>query len=76
MELLKDLAPDLNSFRELTVNLTSLFFSDAAVVPVVFEFHRELVAAIGEGDPKGAVVVMKRILEHGEERLKGVIDEV
>lgn len=66
----------LNSFRELTVNLTTLFFSDAAVVPVVFGFHRELVGAIEGGDAERAVVVMKGILEHGEERLKGAIDEV
>jgi len=65
----------LNSFRELTVNLTSLFFTDAAVVPVVFGFHRALVEAIEARDAGKAVEIMKRILEHGEERLKGAIAE-
>ncbi|MBU2552345.1 MAG: FadR family transcriptional regulator [Proteobacteria bacterium] len=60
----------INSFKEVYTNLTGRFFTDPAVASTVFGLHRDLVEAVGDRDEKGAVRVMFRLLDHGEEHLK------
>jgi len=56
----------LNTFKQFYTNLTRLFFADSEVVPVVFAFHKKLVAAIERQSETGAVRVMGQLLDHGE----------
>jgi GntR family transcriptional regulator, transcriptional repressor for pyruvate dehydrogenase complex len=65
----------INSFKPVYTNLTSQFFQDAAVVPAVFDFHRQLVEAIGARDEQKAVEIMWKLLKHGEERLKEIVSQ-
>jgi GntR family transcriptional regulator, transcriptional repressor for pyruvate dehydrogenase complex len=60
----------LNTFKPFYTNLTRLFFADRNVVPVVFTFHRRLVAAIEKQSEPSAVRVMRELLAHGETRLR------
>jgi DNA-binding FadR family transcriptional regulator len=60
----------IKSFEGTYKNLTRKFFKKAFVVPVVFEYHRELFLAIKEHSSEKAESVMKEVLKHGEEHLK------
>ena len=59
----------LNSFKECYLNLASQFYSDPAVVSLVFDFHKKLVAAITSGDGPAAAEIMKLMLNHGASHL-------
>jgi GntR family transcriptional regulator, transcriptional repressor for pyruvate dehydrogenase complex len=56
----------LNSFKELYINGTLLFFSDPALTTQVFDFHILLVDAIHKHDELAAANVMRSMLEHGK----------
>jgi GntR family transcriptional regulator, transcriptional repressor for pyruvate dehydrogenase complex len=60
----------LNSFKHCYLNLAGQFFSDLAVVPVVFNFHQEMVRALEYQDDQTAAEIMARMLQHGAEHLK------
>ncbi len=62
----------MNSFREVYTNLTAQFFSEEAVVDVVFAYHLQLFEAIRDKNPAEAEGVMKKIIDHGEEHLRAV----
>jgi DNA-binding FadR family transcriptional regulator len=63
----------LNSLKEVYTNLSGVFFGEGSVAEVVFDLHARMLKAIGKKDADAAVKVMKRILEHGEERLKSAL---
>jgi DNA-binding FadR family transcriptional regulator len=63
----------LNSLKEVYTNLSGAFFGDGSVAKVVFDLHARMLKAIGKKDADTAVKIMKRILEHGEERLKAAL---
>jgi DNA-binding FadR family transcriptional regulator len=65
----------LNSFRQVYTSLSKRFFSDPGVLALVFGFHRDLVGAIKDQDEKMAAEIMRRLLAHGRDRLKTMIDE-
>lgn len=60
----------INSFKQCYLNLTGQFFSDPAVVPVVFDFHKKMVNAIKDKNEKSTAGIMERMLSHGAEHLK------
>jgi len=60
----------LNSFKQCHLNLAGRFFRDPAVVPVVFDFHLDMVKAIDDGNEPSAVDTMSRMLAHGGQHLK------
>ena len=62
----------LNSFKHCYINLATQFFSNPTVVPIVFNYHMEMVTVIRDQDEKSATTVMKRMLAHGAEQLKKV----
>lgn len=55
----------INSFRSLYVNGATLFYTNRANVPIVHDFHIQIVEAISRRDENLAVEVMHRMLEHG-----------
>lgn len=63
----------LNSLKEVYTNLSGVFFGDGSVAKVVFDLHARMLKAIGKKDADTSVKIMKRILEHGEERLKAAL---
>lgn len=63
----------MNSMKKIYTNLSGQFYSDSKVVPIVFGYHRELVAAIASQDQAGSVSVMKQLLKHGEQRFENVL---
>jgi len=63
----------LNSFKPVYTNLSGQFFKDAALVPVVFDFHKILAAAIADQNEARAADTMYRMLLHGEDRLRKII---
>jgi len=65
----------INSFKPVYTNLTGQFFEDISVVPVVFDFHRQLVDAIRSRDEQKATDIMYKLLKHGEERLKEIVSK-
>ncbi len=65
----------LNSFRPVYTSLSGQFFQDTDVIPVVFNFHKEMVDALEKQDDVKAVDVMHRMLIHGEERLREIISK-
>ncbi len=65
----------LNSFREIYTNLTSQFFEDRSVVERVFGYHAAFVDAVTARDVKKAAGVMKKIIDHGESRLKAMLEK-
>ena len=65
----------LNSFRQVYTGLSKRFFSDPGVLSIVFDFHRDLVAAIEGKDEKMAAEIMRGLLAHGRDRLKAMIAE-
>ncbi len=60
----------LNSFKPVYTLLTSQFFADPDVAPLVFGLHREIVAAVEARDAEAAAETMRRLLDHGEARLR------
>ena len=65
----------LNSFRQVYTGLSKRFFSDPGVLSIVFDFHRDLVAAIEGKDEKMAAEIMRGLLVHGRDRLQAMIAE-
>jgi DNA-binding FadR family transcriptional regulator len=65
----------LNSFKPVYTNLTSQFFQDASVVPKVFDFHRQMVTAIKDRDEQKSVDIMRKLLKHGEDRLREIFSQ-
>jgi len=63
----------LNSFQPVYTNLSGKFFQDPAVVDIVFDFHRKIVAAIADKDEQSAADLMHQMLSHGEDRLRKII---
>jgi DNA-binding FadR family transcriptional regulator len=55
----------INSFRTLYINGASLFYTNRANIPLVHDFHIQIVEAIARRDETLAVEVMHRMLEHG-----------
>jgi DNA-binding FadR family transcriptional regulator len=62
----------MNSFRQVYTNLSGLFFKDTSVVKQVFASHKKLFAAIKDGSEGHAVLIMKKLLKHGEKHLKAL----
>ncbi len=60
----------LNSFKQCYLNLAGQFYAVPAVVPVVFEFHKEIVKAFKDKDEKRAVRITSDMLDHGATQLK------
>jgi GntR family negative regulator for fad regulon and positive regulator of fabA len=65
----------LNSFKQFYCNLARQFFTDPPVVGVVFEFHRKMVQAVEQKDAERACGIMTKMLAHGEEHLKRLIEQ-
>ncbi len=65
----------LNSFREIYLHLSTLFFSRSDVCPVVFGTHKKITEAVHQQDEKEAVRLMTRLLNHGAEYLEKAIRE-
>ncbi len=63
----------LNSFRKVYTNLSGRFFRNPDVVDAVHGFHRRMVEAIAAKDEAKTVTVMKALLRHGEDHLRGAI---
>ncbi|MDA8403778.1 MAG: FadR/GntR family transcriptional regulator [Desulfobacteraceae bacterium] len=63
----------LNSFKPVYTNLSGQFFKDSALVRAVFDFHKNLAAAIADQDEHQAAELMRRMLLHGEDRLRKII---
>ncbi|MBI9046786.1 MAG: FadR family transcriptional regulator [Anaerolineaceae bacterium] len=55
----------VNSFKPLYLNGSEVFFSDLALTPEVFDFHKRLVQSIADQDSKKAIEIMTMLLEHG-----------
>ncbi len=60
----------LNSFKQCYLNLAGQFFLNPEVVPVVFDLHNQMVAAIEEKKRRKAADIMRRMLAHGAEQMK------
>lgn len=63
----------INSFKPVYTNLTGKFFrrhSPGPVIEQVFDYHRQLVAAIERQDEEAAAAVMAEMLQHGERHLQ------
>ena len=65
----------IKSFEPIYKNLTSNFFSDLSVLPVVFAFHKKLYQAIEMRSSNEAVNIMQEILGHGEVCLRKVLQK-
>ncbi len=63
----------LNSLKEVYTNLSSEFFADTGMAPVVSVFHSRMLEAVAKKDAKKSMAIMKQILDHGEERLKAAL---
>jgi GntR family transcriptional regulator, transcriptional repressor for pyruvate dehydrogenase complex len=63
----------LNSLKEVYTNLSSEFFADTGMAPVVSDFHSRMLEAVAKKDAKKSMAIMKQILDHGEERLKAAL---
>ncbi len=65
----------LNSFRPVYTNLSGQFFRDSDVVEKVFAFHKKIVSALANQDEQLAADLMRRMLVHGEDRLRRMISK-
>ncbi len=63
----------LNSLKEVYTNLSSEFFADTGMAPVVSDFHLRMLEAVAKKDAKKSMAIMKQILDHGEDRLKAAL---
>jgi DNA-binding FadR family transcriptional regulator len=59
----------IQSFREVYLHLAGLFFKDHGMAARVFGWHRLLALAIGRKDEDQAAKEMKKLLDHGRDRL-------
>ena len=64
----------INSFKEIYLHLSALFFSDPEVCAVVFDRHEALYDAFRKQDDEEAESVMADLLNHGAEHLKRAIE--
>lgn len=64
----------INSFKEIYLHLSSLFFSDPEVCDIVFQRHEALYDAFRVQDVEEAESIMTDLLNHGAEHLKLVIE--
>lgn len=60
----------IKSFEPTYKNLTSKFYSNSFVIPVVFNYHKELYSAIYEKSSDKSASIMLELLKHGEKYLK------
>lgn len=65
----------INSFREIYLHLSTLFFSDPEVCTVVFDAHKKITKAIRKQDEKIATRIMTKLLNHGAEHLEIMINK-
>ncbi len=65
----------MNSLKPVYTNFTGVFFTDTAVVGMVFSFHARLFDAVAEQDESMAIAVMRLILDHGQEHLNSMLEE-
>jgi len=65
----------LNTFKRFNITLSTLFFTDARVLPPVLAAHRDLREAIARQNETRAMKVMRRLLDHGERQLTRKIEE-
>ena len=65
----------INSFREIYLHLSSLFFSDPEVCTMVFDAHKEITEAVRKRDEERAVRIMTKLLNHGAEHLEIMINK-
>ena len=65
----------INSFKPVYMNFTTLFFSDADMVPATIVFHRRLVKAIEDKDSDRAGSIMHETLAHGEHHLRRILTQ-
>ncbi len=63
----------LNSFKQVYTNLSGQFFREPSVIPIVIAGHHELADAITDRNDQQAMTAMRRLLVHGEERLRVII---
>ncbi len=63
----------LNSMKPFYTNISGIFFKTNGVVPVVFDFHAAIVDAVKNHDDMKAVLIMKKMLLHGETHLRGQV---
>jgi len=63
----------MNSFREIYLHLSSLFFSNKEVCTTVFDTHKNIAEAIKDQNPEKAVKLMTGMLNHGAEHLEATI---
>jgi len=64
----------LNSFKEIYLHLSALFFSNPEVCAVVIDRHEALYNAFRIQDAEEAESVMTDLLNHGAEHLKRIIE--
>ncbi len=65
----------MNSFRDIYLHLSTLFFSETEVCTTVFDAHKKIVEAIKIQNPEKAVSLMTKMLNHGAEHLEATIRE-
>ena len=65
----------LNSFQEIYLHLSTLFFSDPEVCTMVFDAHKEIMDAVRKQDKEKAVRIMTKLLNHGAEHLEIMINK-
>lgn len=63
----------LNSFKTVYIHLSGIFFQDHQVVPLVINFHEDLIRAIENKNEPLAADIMRRMLTHGEEHLRAAL---
>ncbi len=63
----------LNSFRDIYLHLSTLFFSETEVCSEVFAAHKKIVEAIRNKNEKEAVAFMTGLLRHGARHLEATI---
>ncbi|GMT44281.1 MAG: GntR family transcriptional regulator [bacterium] len=63
----------MNSFRDIYLHLSTLFFSETEVCTTVFDTHKKIVEAIRNQNPEKAVNFMTKMLNHGAEHLETTI---
>jgi fatty acid metabolism transcriptional regulator FadR len=59
----------MNSLKQFYINVSRQFFTNPAVVPIVFEFHEKLVATFKTKNTNRARKIMRELLTHGEEHV-------
>lgn len=65
----------MNSFKEIYLHLSSLFFSDTNVWKTVIDAHEDLLNAFQNKEVQKADSIMTQLLNHGAEHLKIAINK-